>query len=134
MTILKLDYKMRLLVVDDHPLMVKMLKNILKQLGFNNVISAENGVKALEIIRSEKIDLVITDWNMPEMSGLELLHAIREDDSSKEIPVIMVTAEGLEENVVEAVKTGVDNFIVKPFAPATIKVKIEQVMSRRFPH
>lgn len=125
---------MRLLVVDDHPLMVKMLKNILKQLGFNNVISAENGVKALEIIRSEKIDLVITDWNMPEMSGLELLHAIREDDSSKEIPVIMVTAEGLEENVVEAVKTGVDNFIVKPFAPATIKVKIEQVMSRRFPH
>lgn len=124
---------MRLLVVDDHPMMVKMLRNILRQLGFNNVVTAEDGAKALEIIRSEKIDLVITDWNMPEMSGLELLHAIREDDSSKEIPVIMVTAEGLEENVVEAVKTGVDNFIVKPFAPATVKAKIEQVMARRFP-
>ncbi|OGH01648.1 MAG: histidine kinase [Candidatus Lambdaproteobacteria bacterium RIFOXYD1_FULL_56_27] len=118
---------MRILVVDDFSTMRRIVKNILRQLGFNNVIEADDGTTALSKLQSEKVDFVITDWNMPKMSGLELLKAIRSSDSLKDIPVLMVTAEALQENIIAAIKAGVSNYVVKPFDAATISEKIEKI-------
>lgn len=120
---------MKILTVDDFSTMRRIIRNMLRQLGYNNIFEAEDGVTALDLLQREKVDFVISDWNMPNMSGLELLKAIRSDDNLKTIPVLMVTAEALKENVVEAVKAGVNNYVVKPFTAETLKEKIDTILS-----
>lgn len=118
---------MRILVVDDFATMRRIIKNILKQLGYENIAEAEDGKIALGVLESQNIDFIISDWNMPNMTGLEFLKAVRASEKFKDIPFLMVTAEALKENVVEAVKSGVSNYIVKPFTAETMKEKIEKI-------
>jgi len=122
-----IDTSMKVLVVDDFATMRRIVKGVLKQLGFSDIIEAEDGSLALEELKKEKVGLIVSDWNMPNMTGLDLLKAVRGDDSLKSIPFIMVTAEGQKENVVEAVKCGVSNYIVKPFTPETFNEKLQKV-------
>ena len=121
------DKNMRILVVDDFNTMRRIVKNILKQLGFENIGEAENGQEALEVLKKEKFDFVITDWNMPVMTGLDLLKAIKADAALKDLPVMMVTAEAQQQNIVEAVKTGASNYIVKPFTAEVLEEKISKI-------
>ena len=123
------ELTMRILVVDDFATMRRIISNVLRQLGYENIVEAEDGVKALKVLESEKIDFVITDWNMPEMSGLDLLKAIRANSDKEEMPVLMVTAEALQENIVMAAQAGVNNYIVKPFDAKTLSEKIDKVFS-----
>ena len=123
------DPKMRILVVDDFATMRRIVKNILRQLGYNNIVEAEDGTAALAKLKSEEFDFVVTDWNMPNMNGLDLLKAIRDDADLKKLPVLMVTAEALKDNIVEAVKQGVNNYIVKPFTADQIKEKIDKIFA-----
>ena len=118
---------MRILVVDDFSTMRRIVKNILRQLGYNNVVEADDGTTALVKLKAEKIDFVVTDWNMPKMSGLELLKEIRATEAWKSTPVLMVTAEALQENIIAAIKAGVSNYIVKPFDAATMAEKIDKI-------
>jgi two-component system chemotaxis response regulator CheY len=127
----EIDFDQKVLVVDDFSTMRKLIRNVLKEIGFNQIYEADNGVAALDILRSDKIGLVLTDWNMPTMTGLELLQRIRREPAGKDIPVLMVTAEGKKQNVVEAIKAGADNFVVKPFTSETVREKIEQVFRKR---
>ena len=127
----EINLNMKVLVVDDFATMRKIVRNILKQIGFTNIVEADDGAHAMSIIKDEKIDFVVTDWNMPNMTGLELLKNIRSTDKAKNLPVLMVTAEGLAENVVDAVKAGVDNYVVKPFTAETVQEKIEQIFAKR---
>ncbi|HFC98309.1 MAG TPA: response regulator [Thermosulfurimonas dismutans] len=122
-----LDTSMRVLVVDDFATMRKIIKNILTQLGFRNIIEADDGTTAWEILQKEPVDLIISDWNMPKMSGLELLKKVRADEKLKDIPFLMVTAEAQKENIIEAVKYKVSQYIVKPFTPETLKEKLEKI-------
>lgn len=124
-----MDTSIKVLVVDDFATMRRIVKGVLKQLGFSNIIEAEDGTGAMDVLRKEKIGLVVSDWNMPKMTGLDLLKAIRADEDLKSTPFIMVTAEGQKENVIEAVKAGVDNYIVKPFTPETFSEKLEKVFA-----
>ncbi|HBI30288.1 MAG TPA: response regulator [Deltaproteobacteria bacterium] len=118
---------MKILVVDDFSTMRKIVRNILRQLGFHNVDEAEDGNAALTLLNSQAFDFVITDWNMPNMSGLELVKAIRADENLKQIPVLMVTAEVLKENIVAAVKAGVNDYVVKPFDSKTMSEKLVRI-------
>jgi len=127
----EINLNMKVLIVDDFATMRKIVRNILKQIGFTNIVEADDGANALSIIKQEKIDFVVTDWNMPNMTGLELLKNMRAQDKAKDIPVLMVTAEGLAENVVDAVKAGVDNYVVKPFTAEVVQGKIEQIFAKR---
>jgi two-component system chemotaxis response regulator CheY len=120
--------KIKILVVDDFATMRKVIRNLLKQSGFENVVEAEDGVLALKELKSTKIDFVISDWNMPNMTGIELLRAVRADGDLSKLPFLMVTAESLKENVVEAVKAGVNDYIVKPFTHEVLGEKIDKIM------
>jgi two-component system chemotaxis response regulator CheY len=122
-----IDTSMKVLVVDDFATMRRIVKGVLKQLGFSNIVEAEDGTAALDALKKEKVGLIVSDWNMPKMTGLDLLKAVRSDEGLKETPFIMVTAEGQKENVIEAVKAGVSNYIVKPFTPETFSEKLEKV-------
>jgi two-component system chemotaxis response regulator CheY len=124
-----MDLNMRVLIVDDFATMRRILKNILKQIGFKNISEAENGKAALKELRNEKFDLVLCDWNMPEMPGIELLNQVRSDDQLKAIPFVMVTAEAKRENILEAVKAGVSSYIVKPFTAETINEKLKKIFA-----
>ena len=121
------DTKMSILVVDDFATMRRIVKNILKQLGYENILEADDGTSALELLKREKIQFIISDWNMPQMSGIELLKTVRATEEWKELPFLMVTAEGQKENVIEAVKNKVNNYIVKPFTPETLMEKINKI-------
>ena len=121
------DTKMHVLVVDDFATMRRIITNILKQLGYDTILEAEDGAKALQIMETEKVDFVITDWNMPNMSGLDLLMAIRASEDKKDIPVLMVTAEAMQENIVKAAQAGVNNYIIKPFDAKTMSEKINKI-------
>lgn len=121
------DQSLKILTVDDFSTMRRIIRNILRQLGYSNITEAEDGAAALEVLQQQEIDFVISDWNMPKMTGLELLRAIRTDEKLHKIPVLMVTAEALKENVVEAVKAGVNGYIVKPFTAETLKEKIDAI-------
>ena len=123
------EQSMKILAVDDFSTMRRILRNILRQLGYNNISEAEDGVAALESLKHDPVDFVISNWNMPNMTGLELLKAIRADANLQDIPVLLVTAEALKENVVEAVKAGASGYIVKPFTAETLKEKIEAIFS-----
>jgi len=119
---------LKILIVDDFATMRKVIRNLLKQGGFENVAEAEDGAAALKVLKSQPFDFVISDWNMPNMSGLELLKAVRADEELKELPFLMVTAEALKDNVVAAVKAGVSNYIVKPFTAEVLNEKIEKIV------
>jgi len=121
------DPNMKILVVDDMSTMRRIVKNIVKQLGFANVDEAENGQEALVKLRAESFGLVISDWNMPVMTGIDLLRAVRADDKLKAIPVLMVTAEAQKENLVEAIQAGVSNYIVKPFTAEILQEKMNKI-------
>ena len=124
-----LDTSIKVLVVDDFATMRRIVKGVLKQLGFSKIVEAQDGNDALDVLKKEQVGLIVSDWNMPNMTGLDLLKAVRGDDGLKSIPFVMVTAEGMKENVVEAVKAGVTNYIVKPFTPETFSEKIQAVFN-----
>jgi len=125
-----MDKNIKILVVDDFATMRKVIKNLLKQVGYENIVEAEDGVLALRVLKSQKIDLVISDWNMPNMTGLELLKAVRGDEDLKTTPFLMVTAEALQDNVIAAVKAGVSNYIVKPFTAEVLNEKIIKILEK----
>lgn len=121
------DPNMKILVVDDMATMRRIVKNILKQLGFANVEEAENGQEALQKLRADTFGFVVSDWNMPVMTGIDMLRAIRADDKLKALPVLMVTAEAQQANLVEAIQAGVSNYIVKPFTAETLQEKMSKI-------
>jgi two-component system chemotaxis response regulator CheY len=121
---------MKILVVDDFTTMRKVVRNLLKQGGYENVVEAEDGVSALRAIKSQKIDFIISDWNMPNMTGIELLKAVRADAEISATPFLMVTAEALQDNVIAAVKAGVSNYIVKPFTAEVLSEKIAKITEK----
>lgn len=125
-----MDKHIKILLVDDFATMRKVIRNLLKQVGFENIVEAEDGVIALKTLKSQKIDLVVSDWNMPNMTGLELLKAVRADEELKATPFLMVTAEALQDNVIAAVKAGVSNYIVKPFTAETLNEKITKILEK----
>lgn len=125
-----IDFRMKVLVVDDFATMRKIVRNILKQIGFEDIVEAEDGNAALQLIKNDQVGLVVTDWNMPNMSGLDLLRQIRRNPQTADLPVLMVTAEGLKENVMEAVKAGVSNYVVKPFTAEVLQEKIETIFKK----
>ncbi len=122
------DYNMPILIVDDYKTMLKIIRNLLKQLGFTNVEEATDGSEALGKLRDGEFDLVISDWNMEPMTGLQLLKEVRADDRLRPVPFIIITAESKIENVVAAKEAGVSNYIVKPFNAATLKAKLTSVL------
>ncbi|WP_346899850.1 response regulator [Roseibium sp.] len=124
-----LDLQMPVLVVDDYKTMIRIIRNLLKQLGFEDIDDAADGTEALEKMKQRRYGLVISDWNMEPMTGYELLKQVRSDGSLSKTPFIMVTAESKTENVIAAKKAGVNNYIVKPFNAQTLKGKIEAVFS-----
>jgi len=120
---------LKLLVVDDSSTMRRIIKNTLQRLGFEDVLEAEHGVEAWQIMeRTPDINVLITDWNMPEMNGLELVRKVRADGRYDNMPIIMVTTEGGKTEVITALKAGVNNYIVKPFTPQVLKEKLEDVL------
>ena len=121
------DKNMKILVVDDFSTMRRIVKNILRQLGYNNIVEADDGSTAVEVLDRDKIDFVISDWNMPKMSGIELLRHVRQTEEIKDLPFLMVTAEAQQENIIEAVKAKDSQYIVKPFTADTLNEKIEKI-------
>jgi len=121
----------KILVVDDAPMIRRIMKNLLREIGFTNIEEAEDGKVALQKLKSGKFDFVITDWNMPNLTGIELVQEMRKDPKLKNIPVMMVTAEAKKENIILALKSGVNNYIVKPFTPENVKSKIEAIFSAK---
>lgn len=121
---------LKILAVDDSPTMRRIIVNTLRRAGFNNVIEASDGKDALAKMKIEKPNFVITDWNMPEMDGLTFITTLRSIDEYKELPVLMVTTRSVKEDIVDAMKAGVNNYIVKPFTPDTLKAKIDQMVAR----
>lgn len=117
----------RFLVVDDFSTMRRIVRNLLKELGFSNVQEAEDGVQALAKLRAETFDFVVSDWNMPNMTGIDLLRAIRADAKLKHLPVLMVTAEAKRENIIEAAQAGASGYVVKPFTAATLDEKLKKI-------
>ena len=122
------DKNMPILIVDDYKTMLRIIRNLLKQLGFNNVEEATDGEMALGVVKDKKIDLIISDWNMEPMSGFEFLKQIRANPVTKALPFIMITAESKTENVIKAKQAGVSNYIVKPFNAETLKQKMSSVI------
>lgn len=125
-----MDKNMKILVVDDFSTMRRIIKNLLKDLGFTNVQEADDGSTALPMLQQGDFDFVVTDWNMPGMQGIDLLRAIRADDNLKDIPVLMVTAEAKKEQIVAAAQAGVNGYVVKPFTAATLKEKLDKIFER----
>lgn len=118
------------LVVDDFTTMRRIIRNILRDLGFGNVIDAEDGAAAVKILQTQKVDLVISDWNMPTMNGLELLKWVRGNGGTRDLPFLMVTAESQRDNIMEAVKAKVSNYVVKPFTAQSLAEKLQKVLVR----
>jgi len=124
------DPKMRILVVDDFSTMRRIVRNLLKELGFTNVDEAEDGAIALQKLNTEPFEFVVTDWNMPNMDGLTLLQTIRATPTLQHLPVLMVTAEAKKENIIAAAQAGASGYIVKPFTAATLSEKLEKVFEK----
>jgi len=121
------DKKMRILVVDDFSTMRKIIKNILRQLGLENIVEADDGTTAWDVLNKDNIDFIVSDWNMPQMTGIELLRKVRASEEYADLPFLMVTAEAQQENIIEAVQAKVSNYIVKPFTPETLQQKISKI-------
>ena len=125
-----LDKNMKILVVDDFSTMRRIIKNLLKDLGFANIQEADDGNTALPMLQQGDFDFVVTDWNMPGMQGIDLLRAIRADASLKHIPVLMVTAEAKKEQIIAAAQAGVNGYVIKPFTAGTLKAKLAKIFER----
>ncbi|KAA8984250.1 MULTISPECIES: chemotaxis response regulator CheY [Gammaproteobacteria] len=125
-----MDKNMKILVVDDFSTMRRIVRNLLRDLGFNNIEEADDGNTALPMLRNGKFDFLVTDWNMPGMSGMELLQAVRADENLKHLPILMVTAEAKRDQIVAAAQAGVNGYVVKPFTAAVLKDKIEKIFER----
>jgi two-component system, chemotaxis family, chemotaxis protein CheY len=121
---------MKVLVVDDFATMRKIIKNVLRQISIDNVVEAENGKHALSVLKSDDVDFIISDWIMPGMTGIEFLRACKEDEAIKNIPFVMIAAEAQKDSVLEAIRSGVDNYIVKPFTPEKLKDVISKTMAK----
>jgi two-component system chemotaxis response regulator CheY len=124
------DISMRFLIVDDSSTMRRIIINTLNKLGHQDVQEAGNGKEGLERLTSGSVDMIITDWNMPEMSGIDFIRAVRTSSNVKDVPVLMVTTNAAKDDIVEALKAGVNSYVVKPFTPETMKEKIEAVLPR----
>ena len=123
------DANMKFLVVDDFSTMRRIVRNLLKELGFTNVQEAEDGVDGLNKLRGGDFQFVVSDWNMPNMTGIDMLRAIRADPALKHLPVLMVTAEAKRENIIEAAQAGASGYVVKPFTAATLDEKLKKIFS-----
>lgn len=128
---MSLDANMQILVADDFQSMRNLIKGILLQIGFKRIHEANDGKEAWEKLVSNNISLVISDWNMPNMTGIELLRKVRQSEQFKDLPFLMVTAEGVKDNVIEALQSGVSGYIVKPFSPAAMRDKIQKIFAKR---
>jgi two-component system, chemotaxis family, chemotaxis protein CheY len=124
------DKNMKFLVVDDFSTMRRIVRNLLKELGYSNVDEAEDGAVALNMLKSQSFQFVISDWNMPNMDGLTLLQSIRADEKLKQIPVLMVTAEAKKENIISASQAGASGYVVKPFTAGTLSEKLDKIFQR----
>ena len=125
-----MDKNMKILIVDDFSTMRRIIKNLLRDLGLNNTHEADDGNTALPMLKNGDFDFVVTDWNMPGMQGIDLLKAIRADETLRHLPVLMVTAEAKREQIIEAAQAGVNGYIVKPFTAATLKEKLDKIFER----
>jgi two-component system chemotaxis response regulator CheY len=123
------DKNMRILVVDDFPTMRRIIRSLLRELGFSNVEEAEDGGDAMSKLKKSPFELVISDWNMPNVDGLEMLQQIRASDDLKALPVLMVTAEAKKENIIAAAKAGANGYVVKPFTAATLEEKLNKIFA-----
>ncbi len=121
---------MKILVVDDFSTMRRIIKNLLRDLGFTNIVEADDGATALPILKSGGIDFLVTDWNMPKMTGLDLLKHVRADPELRHIPILMVTAEAKREQIIAAAQAGVNGYIIKPFTAGVLKEKIAKIFER----
>jgi two-component system chemotaxis response regulator CheY len=124
------DKNLKILVVDDFSTMRRIVRNLLKELGYTNVDEAEDGVAALQKLKGSNFQFVVTDWNMPNMTGIELLKAMRADVALKALPVLMITAEAKKENIIEAAQSGASGYIVKPFTAATLEEKLNKIFEK----
>jgi two-component system, chemotaxis family, chemotaxis protein CheY len=125
-----LDKNMKILIVDDFSTMRRIIKNLLRDLGFTNTQEADDGLTALPMLKSGDFDFLVTDWNMPGMTGIDLLKAVRADEKLSSLPVLMVTAEAKRDQIIEAAQSGVNGYVVKPFTAAALKEKIEKIFVR----
>ncbi|MEI6413521.1 MAG: chemotaxis response regulator CheY [Pseudomonadota bacterium] len=125
-----MDKSMKILIVDDFSTMRRIIKNLLRDLGFTNTHEADDGSTALPVLRSGNFDFLISDWNMPGMTGIDLLKAVRADPRINKLPVLMVTAESKREQIIEAAQAGVNGYVVKPFTAATLEEKIKKIFER----
>ncbi|MBC3961759.1 chemotaxis response regulator CheY [Pseudomonas simiae] len=121
---------MKILIVDDFSTMRRIIKNLLRDLGFTNTVEADDGITAIPILNSGSIDFLVTDWNMPGMTGIDLLRHVRADEKLRSLPVLMVTAEAKREQIIEAAQAGVNGYVVKPFTAVALKEKIEKIFER----
>jgi len=124
---------MQILVVDDFSTMRRIIKGLLHELGYGNITEADDGLTALPLLKAGNFDLLITDWNMPGMQGVELLRQVRADERLAKLPVLMLTAEAKREQIVEAAQAGVNGYVIKPFTAAVLKEKIEKIFATRAP-
>ncbi len=125
-----MNKNMKILIVDDFSTMRRIIKNLLRDLGFTNTHEADDGVTALPLLKAGDFDFLVTDWNMPGMTGIELLKEVRSDSKLSALPVLMVTAEAKRDQIIEAAQAGVNGYVVKPFTAAALKEKIEKIFSR----
>ena len=125
-----MDTKMKILIVDDFSTMRRIIKNLLRDLGFSNTQEADDGSTALPMLKSGDFDFLVTDWNMPGMTGIDLLKEVRADEKLKTLPVLMVTAEAKREQIIEAAQAGVNGYVVKPFTAQVLKEKIDKIFER----
>ena len=124
-----IDTSLKVLVVDDMSTMRRIIKNVLKQIGFTDLVEAEDGQDALNKLKAGDIGFIVSDWNMPVMQGIDLLRAVRADPDLKHLPFLMVTAEAQKDNIIEAVQAGVSNYVVKPFTAEALQVKLEKIFA-----
>ena len=125
-----MDKNMKILIVDDFSTMRRIIKNLLRDLGFTNTVEADDGITAIPILNSGSIDFLVTDWNMPGMTDIDLLRHVRADEKLRSLPVLMVTAEAKREQIIEAAQAGVNGYVVKPFTALALKEKIEKIFER----
>ncbi len=123
-----MGYEHSIITVDDSSTMRRIIKNTLQKLGFENVLEAGNGIEAFEVMAKNEVDMIITDWNMPEMDGLTFVKTLRQKDQYKEVPILMITTEAAKEDILTALKSGVNNYVVKPFTPDTLQEKVFKLL------
>ena len=123
-----MGYEQSIITVDDSSTMRRIIKNTLQKLGFETILEAGNGVEALEVMSKNKVDMIGTDWNMPEMDGLTFVKAVRAKDEYKDLPILMITTEAAKEDILTALRSGVNNYVVKPFTPETLQEKVFKLL------